>query len=55
MVTTLEVSSFLGTVARRQKYLSDGFSRYNKLEKKEENSINFDLEEIPRREAVNEK
>lgn len=33
-VTTFEVSLFLGTVARRQKHLSGGFSRYSKLEKK---------------------
>lgn len=42
VATTLEVSSFLGTVACRQKYLSDGFSRYSKPKK---NSINFALEE----------
>lgn len=54
-VTVLSWSSADGNDARgffiswdgRQKYLSDGFSHYNKPEKKEKNSINFALEEIP--------
>lgn len=46
-VTTFEISSFLGTVAKRhRKYLSSGFSRCNKTEKREKLYANLNLEEI---------